>query len=772
MNAPASVDELLGLVRKSGIIDEKRLAAYLQKERPSPLPSEPKALAERLVLDGLLTHFQAEQFLQGKWRRFTLGNYKVLERIGAGGMGSVFLCEHKFMKRRAAVKVLPVAQSKDPSSLQRFYREARAVAALDHPNIVRAYDIDQEDNLHFLVMEYVDGSSLHEIVQRVGPLDPVRCAHYISQAALGLQHAHEIAGLVHRDIKPANIIVDRGGTVKVLDLGLARFFYDEEDLLTKKFDENVLGTADYLAPEQALDSHSVDIRGDIYSLGGTFYFCLTGAAPFAEGTVAQKLIWHQTRQPKPIRAFRSDVPEEMIAIISKMLAKDPEQRYQTPLELVLALEAWTQTSIAPPAEAEMPRLSLAARGNTLGEASSVTSPPASSISSRSRKIWQVPASPSPVPNVRSSPPEPAPPMKPAVAVPSASLPKGREPKAIAKPILSPAKEGPAAATSILPPELELADTPDEVAAQPEIYALPSQKEDSLPVELAADTEDLTAKADTEPPLKKRPVPRKLRRSKASTHARHRRQRRFWWWGGGILSGMLLVSVVIVVWAVLAREKHQDVGPALPPPLLVSRSAHGNAFPTIGEAIRNAKDKDHIVVLEDVEEQLELTGSKKELVVEASPGKSIVWRFPRNIASGTQMLLLNGVGHLRLRGFTLDGRNQVDQIAHLTGYCPGLVLEDVRLRGFRYYGILLAGCAGRQDDPVELVRVHAPLTERRDSTAAVAFLANPKINQHIIVSHCQFDGPYRDPIRLLGDASVIRDVHFEHNMPAALIGEPR
>jgi serine/threonine protein kinase len=146
------------------------------------------------------------------------------------------------------------------SSLDRFYREARAVAALDHSNIVRAYDIDNEDNFHFLVMEHVDGASLQEMVKRSGTgLDPVRAAHYISQAALGLQHAHDAAGLVHRDIKPGNILVDRNGIVKVLDLGLARFYHDDEDPLTKKFDENVLGTADYLAPEQALDSHTVDI---------------------------------------------------------------------------------------------------------------------------------------------------------------------------------------------------------------------------------------------------------------------------------------------------------------------------------------------------------------------------------------------------------------------------------------------------------------------------------------------------------------------------------
>src|SRR5437588_1958148 len=316
MPAPATTEEFLDLVRKSGVVEEKRLEAYLDKVRAGgALPKQVGKAAGLLVRDGVLTHFQAEQFLQGKWRRFTIGKYKVLELIASGGMGKVYLCEHKFMRRRAAVKILPTSRSNDPSALERFYREARAVAALDHPNIVRAYDIDQDENLHFLVMEYVDGSSLQDIVKKSGPLDPARSAHYISQAAFGLQHAHEVAGLVHRDIKPGNLIVDRGGTVKILDMGLARFFNDQDDLLTLKHDENVLGTADYLAPEQALDSHNVDIRADVYSLGATFYYCLTGKTPFTEGTVAQKLIWHQTRQPKPVRSLRRDVPEGMIAVI-------------------------------------------------------------------------------------------------------------------------------------------------------------------------------------------------------------------------------------------------------------------------------------------------------------------------------------------------------------------------------------------------------------------------------------------------------------------------
>src|SRR5229473_2059049 len=234
MPAPTSTQELIDLAKKSGVVDEKRLNTLVDKLRAaSTLPTEPGKLAGILVRDGVLTHFQAEQFLLGRWRRFTIGKYKVLERLGKGGMGSVYLCEHKFMRRRAAVKVLPVAKAEDPSSLERFYREARAVAALDHPNIVRAYDIDQDDKLHFLVMEYVDGASLQEIIKKTGPMDITRAAHYMHQSAMGLQHAHQTAGLVHRDVKPGNILVDRSGIVKVLDMGLARFFHDEEDVLTK-----------------------------------------------------------------------------------------------------------------------------------------------------------------------------------------------------------------------------------------------------------------------------------------------------------------------------------------------------------------------------------------------------------------------------------------------------------------------------------------------------------------------------------------------------------
>jgi serine/threonine protein kinase len=729
MNAPVTVAEFLALVRKSGIVDDKRLAAYLDRERTSPLPTNASQLAEKMVHDGLLTHFQAEQFLQGKWRRFTIGNYKVLEHIGAGGMGSVFLCEHKFMRRRAAVKVLPTAQSNDPSALQRFYREARAVAALDHPNIVRAYDIDQEDNLHFLVMEYVDGSSLQEMINRVGPLNPVRAAHYISQAALGLQHAHEVAGLVHRDIKPGNIIVDRNGTVKVLDLGLARFFYDEDDPLTKKYDENVLGTADYLAPEQALDSHSVDIRGDIYSLGGTFYFCLTGQPPFAEGTVAQKLIWHQTRQPKPIRLFRPDVPEEMIAVITKMMAKDPDKRYQTPLDVADALETWTRISIAPPADIEMPRLSRAASGSS---ACDMSSP-----GSRTRKVWQVPAGSTTPANLGA-----------------------RD----AKPLGKPVRHSGVVNAPLLPAEITLSEPLDDPASAPPPAATsPDREEEASPtVDLAPDTEPLVAKADTTPNRPKKSVAHRPSRAKALARIKQQQRRRIWLWGS-VATAASFAFLGILVWVVTSAKSHKTVEqPTAPPALFVSHSGHGNAFRTVGEALQHANDKDHIVVLDDIEEQLDLAGLKKELIIEGSPGKSIVWRFPRSFASAKELLWLNGVGNLTIHGITFDGLNRVDQILRITGHSPGLTLEDVHLRGFRNCAILVANAAGTNEKPVALIRLQAPTADKKE--AALVFA---QTNQHIEVCDSRFDGPYKTPVLMLGDQSGVKIVR-----PTSLIHEPR
>ena len=211
MSVPSSVDDLVELVRKSGMVDDARLTAYLQERKAgTPLPADSREAADAMVEDGVLTNFQAEQFLLGKWKGFTVGKYKLLERVGVGGMGQVFLCEHMFMKRRVAIKVLPPAKAEQPAALGRFYREARAAAALDHPNIVRTHDIDQDGNLHFLVMEYVDGSNLLDVVKKFGPMDIGRAVSYTRQTAAGLDYAFR-SGIIHRDIKPGNVLIDRRG---------------------------------------------------------------------------------------------------------------------------------------------------------------------------------------------------------------------------------------------------------------------------------------------------------------------------------------------------------------------------------------------------------------------------------------------------------------------------------------------------------------------------------------------------------------------------------
>ncbi len=369
MSVPASADDLVVLIRKSGLVDERKLTSFLEThKRDGLLQSDSKKVVATMVREGLLTYFQGEQYLLGKWRGFTLGKFKLLERIGVGGMGQVFLCEHTFMRKRMAVKVLPPTKAEDPVSLGRFYREARVASGLEHANIVRTYDIDQDGPLHFLVMEYMDGTSLLEIVKRFGPMNSLRACHYIRQACIGLQYAHS-RGMIHRDIKPGNILVDRQGVAKLLDMGLARFYRDEQDQLTLKFDDkNVLGTADYVAPEQTRDSRNIDIRADIYGMGATFYYILAGQPPFPDGTVADKLKAHQTKKAKPIRELRTDVSQGVARILEKMLAKDPKDRYQTPQDVVDALEVWTQQPIGPPSAEEMPRLSPAAMEPTFATA--------------------------------------------------------------------------------------------------------------------------------------------------------------------------------------------------------------------------------------------------------------------------------------------------------------------------------------------------------------------------------------------------------------------
>lgn len=382
-----AANKFVDLVRKSGLVDEAKLTAFLDKvarNHPESALADQARLAELFVQEGLLTRWQTDKLLAGKHRGFRLGKYKLLGQIGKGGMSSVYLAEHELMKRRVAVKVLPKNRVNDSSYLERFRLEARAVAKLDDPNIVRAYDIDNEGDVHYIVMEYVDGQDLHQIVVQQGPLDFDLAADYVAQVANGLQHAHEM-GLVHRDIKPANCLVDRHGTVKLLDLGLAKLTEDDQASLTMANEENVLGTADYLAPEQALNSHQADHRSDIYSLGCTLYFLLTGGPPFPEGSISERLLKHQTARPESIFKFRPDAPPSLVDICESMMAKRPDDRYQSAGDVAVRLREW-----------------LADRGRMIGGAPAPDRDQDSGVGSSGAFSRFAGAMPTPTPGVRGS----------------------------------------------------------------------------------------------------------------------------------------------------------------------------------------------------------------------------------------------------------------------------------------------------------------------------------------------------------------------------------
>ncbi|MBW3597220.1 MAG: serine/threonine protein kinase [Planctomycetes bacterium] len=343
-----SAQQFTDLVRRSQLIATAQLDQALEEYQSlhaGEAEDDARPLADFLIERKLLTPWHCEKLLDKKYKGFFLGKYKLLDRLGSGGMSAVYLAQHTMMHRLHAIKVLPRDRVEDSSYLGRFKREAKAAAALDHPNIVRAYDIDNKGDQYYFVMEYVKGRDLAQIVKdlagRDQKMDPADAAEHIAQAARGLQHAHE-AGLVHRDIKPANLLLDERGVVKILDLGLALFSEDETASLTIAHNENVLGTADYLAPEQALSSHHVDHRADIYSLGCTLYFLLTGHPPFAEGSLAQRIARHQAEKPPPVERERPDCPAALIDICNRMMAKNPDDRPQTAAEVAQQLNQWRQ----------------------------------------------------------------------------------------------------------------------------------------------------------------------------------------------------------------------------------------------------------------------------------------------------------------------------------------------------------------------------------------------------------------------------------------------
>jgi serine/threonine-protein kinase len=348
---PTQMDKktFLAHLRRSGLLSRHELAALKGR---LPHTRRGRLIARDLVERGLLTKFQAELLLAGRTSGFFLGQYRILEQIGQGGMGRVFKAVHRTMKRVVALKLLAPHLTGTEKAQRLFQREAQAAARLIHPNIVTAYDANHIGNRHYLVMEYVNGPNLEQLVRDCGPLSIGLACELIRQVAHGLQYALEM-GMVHRDIKPANILADGLEQVlvpKITDFGLARLSDDEQasEPGTVPTRPNVaMGTPDFLSPEQARGLQDVDIRSDLYSLGCTLYFLLAGEVPFPGGNPLNKLLRHSTEEPAPIEGLRADLPLEIVQIVRKLMAKDVQERFQTPLEVAQVLTQF--------ARAELPR---------------------------------------------------------------------------------------------------------------------------------------------------------------------------------------------------------------------------------------------------------------------------------------------------------------------------------------------------------------------------------------------------------------------------------
>jgi serine/threonine-protein kinase len=344
-----TAEDLIAALRGSSLFTPEQVSALAREL--APLGDDPQVLMRHLVHRERITLYQLRKVLHGKSAELFLGPYVISEKLGEGGMGKVYRARHTRTDREVALKIVRSNLLSNPTVRRRYDREVKAATSLQHPNIVGVFDADELDGRVFLAMEFVDGIDLARLIREYGVLPVPEACEYVRQAALGLQHAHE-RGLVHRDIKPSNIIVsgerhipDAAGPafVKILDMGLVRAVgFDTGDGgpdLTRA--GTVVGTPDYMSPEQAKDSRTVDRRADLYSLGCAFYFLLTGKPPFHEGTAIEKLLKHQVDPPPPIQAARPDVPAELAAIVSRLMSKKPDDRYATAAELAAELAPLT-----------------------------------------------------------------------------------------------------------------------------------------------------------------------------------------------------------------------------------------------------------------------------------------------------------------------------------------------------------------------------------------------------------------------------------------------
>jgi tRNA A-37 threonylcarbamoyl transferase component Bud32 len=440
---PASVEGLCNGLARSRLIpaDEVRKLHSSWLAEAGAAAGDVSRFGKWLVARQYVTEYQVGVLLRGHGDQLLLGPYKLLERIGKGRMAGVYRAVHQ-LGQAVAIKILPPSKAKDPRLLARFQREARLSLALQHPNIVRTFQAGTAGDLHYLVMEYLEGETLKDALQRRGKLPPVEAVRLVHQALLGLQYLHE-QGLVHRDLKPDNLMLIQGrpgagpdttlqATVKILDIGTGRALFGEDvapdgkpfELTT---DSDMLGTPDYMAPEQARDAHNADIRADIYSLGCVLYHALAGQPPFPDANMVQKMIRHATEKPRPVRDFNREVPDGLQQILDWMLAKDPAQRYPTPDRAAQALGVFLAAGADGGAAGPEPQMAAylkwlaaqdtAAEGDALPAEPAASRPPTPAAPRRVNPAATIAVTPSPVSRREPAPqPQaPAPRKRPAPA---------------------------------------------------------------------------------------------------------------------------------------------------------------------------------------------------------------------------------------------------------------------------------------------------------------------------------------------------------------------
>jgi serine/threonine protein kinase len=348
-----AVESFLRVVLKSGLLDSEQLQTAV-REAPEDYRADADALAEHLVRAGKLSRFQANKLLEGTFLGLILGPYQILAPLGKGGTGTVYLARDSRDLKLVALKVLPPKKAREEDRLlARFRREMVLSQQVSHPNLAQTYEVGVSQSVNYIAMEYIPGRNLHRLVREEGPLSVSRAARLFAEMANGLDHAH-LRGLIHRDLKPSNILITPNDHAKVLDLGLALIQGElpPTDRAVIGGQGYVVGTMDYIAPEQADDATKVDIRSDVYSLGCVLYFALTGRPPFPGGSVLEKIVRHRTQEAIPARQLNPAIPEALAAYLRRLMAKKPEDRPASCDAVRAELLRWTSGEPVRPMDVE------------------------------------------------------------------------------------------------------------------------------------------------------------------------------------------------------------------------------------------------------------------------------------------------------------------------------------------------------------------------------------------------------------------------------------